>query len=96
MKMAPEGLAAHSQSLAPPPIHHGQTNSFLSVFTAAKYCPIESGGMKWGKERSIGDVVSGAAASVAIPVFGVRVTSDFGAPLSIARSVSAAVRTSAG
>jgi len=38
--MAPVGLAAHSQSFAPPPRHQGQTNSFLSVFTAAKYCPI--------------------------------------------------------
>ena len=44
VKMAPCGLAAHSQSLAPQPRHHGQTYSRLSRFTALKYCPINKGG----------------------------------------------------
>ena len=38
--MEPSGLAAHCRSFAPPPMHHGQTYSFLSRLIALKYYPI--------------------------------------------------------
>jgi hypothetical protein len=54
VKRAPWGLAAHSQSLATSPTHHGQTNSRLSRLTAWKYWPIGKGGKEMEKRGGTG------------------------------------------